>query len=179
VFFLGINGGSDNEEVALFDETYGITHPSASGTQGGGDLVHENYEILSYPTVIVITPDHQIVEQGINPPTTENITDAVIAAGGIWVSTPETENTLEEISIYPNPTNNFGYLSLNALERIILSYGIYDMLGKRLFLSETMHIDQGQQRIVMPVNELNNGMYFVKLVINEKTSKTIRFIVSK
>ena len=179
MFFIGINGGSDNEEVALFDETYGLTYPSASGTQGGGDLVHENYEILSYPTVIVITPDHQIVEQGINPPTVENITDAVIAAGGIWVSTLENENIVEDISIYPNPASSHGYLSINILKSTKLSYGIYDMLGKELFLSETMYIDEGQQRIVMPVNELNNGMYFVKLVINEKTSKTIRFIVSK
>ena len=176
---MGINGGSNNEEVAIFDETYGLTYPSASGTQGGGDLVHENYEILSYPTVIVITPDHQIVEQGINPPTTENITDAVIAAGGIWVSTHENENIVEEISIYPNPANSYGYLSLNTIKSIKLSYGIYDMLGKELFRSEIMHMDKGQQRIVMPVNELNNGMYFVKIVINEKTSKTIRFIVSK
>lgn len=179
MFFIGINGGSDNEEVAIFDETFGLTLPTASGTQGGGDLVHENYEILSYPTVIVITPDHQIVEQGINPPTTENITDAVIAAGGIWVNAPENENIVEEISIYPNPVNNYGYLSLNTLESIKLSYGMYDMLGKELFLSESLRIDKGQQRIVMPVNELDNGMYFVKLVINEKTSKTIRFIVSK
>lgn len=176
---MGINWGSDNEAVENFDEAFGLTYPSASGTQGGGNAVFESYEIAAYPTVIVITPDHQIVNQFIDPPTTENITDAVIAAGGIWVSTPEDENIVENISVYPNPLNENGYLRINIKGDVDLQYGIYDMLGKQLFLSEEMNISGGQTTLPLHVKGLENGMYFVSLLINEKLPETIRFIVAK
>jgi len=176
---VGINSGSDNEAVAYFDESLGLTYPSASGTQGGGNAVFESYEIIAYPTVIVITPDHQIVNQFIEPPTTENITDAVIAAGGIWVSEPEEDEIVDYIVVHPNPTKNNGYISFNAREDASLQYGIYDMLGRQFFLSGEVTISAGQSSISLPVNELKSGMYFVKLLINEKATKTIRFIVSK
>ena len=176
---MGINWGSDNEAVENFDESFGLTYPSASGVQGGGNAVFESYEVAAYPTVIVITPDHQIVNQFVDPPTTENITDAVIAAGGMWVNTPEEDEIFEHITVHPNPANNNGYLSFNAKEDASLQYAIYDMLGKQLFLSEEVNISVGKTSISLPINELKNGMYFVKLLINEKVPETIRFIVSK
>jgi hypothetical protein len=156
-----------------------LTYPSASGTQGGGNAVFESYEIIAYPTVIVITPDHQIVNQFIDPPTTENITDAVIAAGGIWVSTPEEDAVVANISVHPNPVNTNGFLSFNVKESANLQYGIYDMLGKQLYLSEEMFVSGGQTKLPLPVIGLENGMYFVRLLINEKLPQTIRFIVAK
>ena len=176
---MGINWGSDNEAVEYFDESLGLTYPSASGTQGGGNAVFESYEIAAYPTVIVITPDHQIMNQFINPPTSENITDAVIAAGGLWVSTPEEDAVVEHISVYPNPVNTNGFISFNAKEPANLQYGIYDMFGKQLYLSEEMYISGGQASFPLPVDGLENGMYFVRLLINEKLPETIRFIVAK
>lgn len=165
--------------MALFDEALGLTYPSASGTQGGGNAVFESYEIFGYPTVIVITPDHQIVNQFIDPPTTENILDAVIAAGGMWVSAPEEESIVEDISIYPNPITASGYLSMNTTEQAVLSYSIFDITGKRLFGADGVQTYKGQKQIQLPVESLNNGMYFVKLLVNEKVHKTIRFIVAK
>jgi hypothetical protein len=126
----------------------------------------------------VITPDHQIVNQFVDPPTTENITDAVIAAGGIWVSTPEENVIVDHVSVHPNPVNTNGFLSFNATEAAHLKYGIYDMLGKQLFLSEEMHISGGQTTLPLPVSGLENGMYFVRLLINEKLPETVRFIVA-
>jgi len=156
-----------------------LTYPSASGTQGGGNAVFESYEIAAYPTVIVITPDHQIVNQFVDPPTTENITDVVIAAGGIWVSTPEENAVVDNISVHPNPVNTNGFISFNAKETANLQYGIYDMLGKQVFLSEEIHISGGPATLPLPVGGLENGMYFVRLLINEKLPETIRFIVAK
>lgn len=165
--------------MALFDEALGLTYPSASGTQGGGNAVFESYEIFGYPTVIVITPDHQIVNQFIDPPTTENIVDAVIAAGGMWVSAPEEASIVEDVSIYPNPITENGFLSLNTAEQAVLSYSIIDITGKRLFDADGIQLYGKQTQVALPVESLNNGMYFVKLLVNEKVHKTIRFIVAK
>ncbi len=179
VYFLGINWGSDNELVAEFDEEYGITLPTASGTQGGGNAVFELYEILSYPTVIVITPDHQIVEQYIDPPSFENITDAVTAAGGILVNTQENKVVIDQISVYPNPVGTAGYVAFNIRKDAGFLFSIYDLTGQELFRSQAMYLFKGQQKIKLPVENLTNGMYFVQLIIDEKIPETIRFVVAK
>ena len=127
----------------------------------------------------MITPDHQIVNQFIDPPTAENITNAVIAAGGMWVSTPENENIVENIRVYPNPIIDNGYISFEAKENAVLTYAIYDMLGKQISYTENLNISSGQKNISIAADELKNGMYFVKLSVNEKLPETIRFIVAK
>lgn len=83
VVFLGINWGSNNIEVAEFDSLWGAHYPSISGIQGGGNSVVENYQTLSYPTVIVITPDHLIVNKHIWPPAYDSIVQEVILHGGL------------------------------------------------------------------------------------------------
>jgi len=179
VYFLGINWGSDNELVAEFDEEFGITLPTVSGTQGGGNSVFELYDILSYPTVIVITPDHQIVEQYINPPSYENIADAVTAAGGILVNTQENKQVVDQISVYPNPVSNSGYVAFITLKDVDFSFRIYDLTGQEQFRSSAMYLSRGQQKLKLPVEKLKNGMYFVQLIIDEKIPETIRFVVAK
>ena len=112
VYFMGINWGNDNTGVAEFDSIYGLTFPTASGSQGGGNIVYGSYDIQSYPTVIVITPDHTIVEQHVWYPDEENITNAVIAAGGIMVNTTENENEKTELIIFPNPVKSIGTIEI-------------------------------------------------------------------
>lgn len=82
---MGINYNDDNHSVEFFDSIFGLTYPSVSGTQGGGNIVFEAFQINSWPTVIVITPDGLIHNQYVWPPTEQNVTDAVVAAGGILV----------------------------------------------------------------------------------------------
>jgi thiol-disulfide isomerase/thioredoxin len=179
VFFLGINWGSDNEILEAFDEEFGITLPTASGTQGGGNAVFELYEILSYPTVIVITPDHQIVVQYMDPPSFDNIREAVLAVGGVLVGVSENESPVTQLTVSPNPISNTGYLFFNAQKSMNLSYRIFDLTGQERYSSSTIMLHSGQQKIKLPVDELNNGMYFVQLLIDEKIPETIRFVVAR
>lgn len=83
VIFLGMNWGSDNQAVRVFDSIWGAEYPSVSGLQGGGNNVVDAYQVLSYPTVILIAPDRTILNNHIWPPATDSINALVIAAGGI------------------------------------------------------------------------------------------------
>ena len=174
-----MNYGSHNDAVADFDEEFGLTLPSVSGLDGGGNEVSDLYQIASYPTVIVITPDHQIVNQFVNPPSYDNIVDAVVEAGGILVGVSENEQKTDRPAVSPNPVTGSGYLLFHAKEDMDFSYLIYDLTGKELYKSGTKHTSEGQQRIQLPVDGLKNGMYFVQLIIDEKTYETIRFIVAR
>lgn len=83
VIFLGMNWGSDNQAVWLFDSIWGAEYPSVSGLQGGGNNVVDAYQVLSYPTVILIAPDRSILNNHIWPPAADSINALVIAAGGL------------------------------------------------------------------------------------------------
>jgi PKD repeat protein len=67
VFFMSMDIGDSNAECEEFDETYGVEYPTVSGQEGGGTAICNTYGIGAYPTVILIAPDHSIVEQDIWP----------------------------------------------------------------------------------------------------------------
>ena len=106
VFFTGISIDGDNADIAYFDSLHGITYPTSSGWQGGGNAVCNAYQIQSYPTVTIIRPDRFISAQEVWPPLTAKIDSAILAAGASPVGfKPETGNVENTIEVYPNPSN--------------------------------------------------------------------------
>ncbi|HLO89983.1 MAG TPA: TlpA disulfide reductase family protein [Lentimicrobium sp.] len=83
VIFLGINWGSDNDDVRDFDSIWNAGYPSASGLQGGGNEVVELYQVLSYPTVAIIAPNHVVANSYIWPPAYDSIVQEVTSIGGM------------------------------------------------------------------------------------------------
>lgn len=69
VLVLGISNRDSDGEVELFDQTYGITYPTA-GEDGGGDTVTTLYQswfpFFSWPSYGVVCPD-TIINWGIFP----------------------------------------------------------------------------------------------------------------
>jgi len=177
IYFMGINWGNDNQGVREFDSIYGLTFPTISGIQGGGNIANNDYQIASYPTVILITPDHQIVEQYIWPPTEENITDAIIAAGGEYVGIDQHGITAEETRIYPNPASQQIFLDFSLDQTVLASYEIVDFTGRVVFRSESEFYISGKNNIDISVSGLKDGLYFVRLLTNEQPLLTSRFVV--
>lgn len=159
VFFVAINYNSDNQGVRIFDSTFNITLPSASGIEGGGNAVYEAYQISAYPTVIVITPDRQIVEQFIWEPTEENITNAVVEAGGLLVGNQELVS--ENFNIYPNPADQEFSIQISSALMSEAHFAIYDIAGKKV---KSGLISENEKSIIkLPVSDLDNGLYLFKL----------------
>lgn len=177
VYFMGINWGNDNQGVWEFDSIYGLTFPTASGSQGGGNIVFNNYGILSYPTVIVIVPDHTIVEQHVWYPTEENITDAVVAAGGILVNTDEHKPGKQELIVFPNPVESSGTISFDLQKETNVHISIYDFTGQKVYVSASQRCMKGKARIMFSVEGLENGCYFVKVDSDKGNIATTRISV--
>lgn len=177
-YFMGINWGNDNWGVHEFDSIYGLTFPSASGNQGGGNIVYQDYEILSYPTIIVITPDHTIVEQYIWYPDEETITAAVIAAGGIIVDTEEVSDQETNLIIYPNPVSNSGKIDFFLSETSEVSISILNLLGQEVTTTTSKQFQEGKASLDFSVHDLKNGYYFIKIYANGETIATSRISVS-
>ena len=66
VFYMEIATGDSDAACLNWVNTYGVEYPTISG-QAGGTTICNQYGIPSYPTVILIRPDHQIVIQDLWP----------------------------------------------------------------------------------------------------------------
>jgi thiol-disulfide isomerase/thioredoxin len=163
VFFLAINYNSDNRGVEIFDSIFNITLPSASGLEGGGNAVYEAYGITAYPTVILISPDHHITEQFIWEPTAENITNAVVSAGGTLVGEIEKKDGLSQLTISPNPGNDVVKLIFDTEKSGHISYQIIDLTGRVLLKEEDIIVMKGNNQIKINLTVLPSGVYLVKL----------------
>lgn len=104
VFFMEISTSDGDAACQNWCNTYGIEYPTIS-TAGGGHEICSQYGITAYPTVILITPDHQIVLQDIYPiPSSQTIINA-LAPYGIQehdcdapVADPQVEITVGEVT---------------------------------------------------------------------------------
>ena len=63
VIFLGINYFNTDIEVVNYENNYGSLIPAISGVEGGGAGIVANYGIHSFPTIIIIDPNHNIINQ--------------------------------------------------------------------------------------------------------------------
>ncbi|MCP4520748.1 MAG: T9SS type A sorting domain-containing protein [Cytophagales bacterium] len=79
-----------------------------------------------------------------------------------------TDSITSQIQLYPNPTTGNTTLQLNASE--LSTVFIIDALGK-----EILSFDNQKSQIVLPTNELEDGVYFVQ-VVTGGLQKTLKFV---
>jgi len=114
VFYISIDDGDSDAEVLQYELDYGGLLPSVSGIEGGGNAVNSAYGISAYPTVILIAPDHTILEQDIFP--VSNITTALPNAGlNMAVCDTGSSTSITEI----------------VIEKKIKEDRIFDVLGRQ------------------------------------------------
>jgi peroxiredoxin len=127
VLVLGISNRDSDAEVDQFDQTYGITYPTA-GEDGGGDTVTTLYQswfpFFGWPSYGVVCPDTTI-EWGIFPsvPDVPELRTAVDACLG-------TASVREQT--YPADHLGFDGNRLTVKSAEIRSIAVTDMLGRRI-----------------------------------------------
>jgi len=164
VFFLGINYNGTNPDVVFFDSLFNITLPSASGLDGGGNIVFENYLVAAYPTVIVILPDKTIAAQHVWEPSFANITEAVVNAGGALVHQNEIKITdAINISTFPNPAVNEINVSFDLYKQELVSLTIKDILGRPVSSKILQKkYEAGNHHVKIDSQQLPAGNYLVE-----------------
>jgi hypothetical protein len=121
---------------------------------------------------IVTTPVTQVTSPAfiVTSPPTVITTPATIVGGGGTVTTLCTtvgivsiSNFEFPISISPNPTTNHFIITFpNTINKGVIE--IYNVLGKKIFSEHVTNVSQKEIRI----NNLNAGIYFVKIVADQK-----------
>lgn len=165
VYFLGIAWGDDNQGVHSFDSTYGITYPSVSGMQGNGNQVVLDYNILSYPTVILIMPDRSIREKHIWPPTTARIDSILIANGAITTGSCPPDCLLDEaaLQIWPNPARELLQVRYTLKARSTVHLSLIDMQGRVYSMARDRIQEAGTWEQHMDVGHFPPGLYLLQV----------------
>jgi len=173
---LGINWGATNSQLFDYHQEYGWNFPALSGIDGYGNEITEAYLVESFISVILIAPNREIVNQYIDPPTT-NVLENLLALYGLNTSacTVGTENLAKQPDnnpmVFPNPARDFYDLSFNTVEGSHY-VGLYDLNGRLVH-------DYGLHTLPFPrfaLEDIEAGVYLVK-VSNNNLTKTIRLIV--
>jgi thiol-disulfide isomerase/thioredoxin len=163
LYVLAIDQNFDNEMVEGFEEEYNTHYPAISGIEGGGSTIYEAYKIPYYPSLILIAPDHTIVEQAIPiPSTTAELID-LLETYPILSSSIEEEFQEGEIKLFPNPTQDFLVLQVPHDQKTV-SVHIYSIVGEELFV--LTHAITSQP-IEINTSDLGGGMYFVSVYFED------------
>lgn len=167
LFVLGIDYIADNTIIAQFIEEYNLHYPAISGIDGSGSQIHEDYEIPYTPSVILIAPDHSIVEQELSYSLyAQDFIDVIESYGVIGVGIDE--NIKEPgfgFSIYPNPVKQQLYLQWQE-GTDVKQIDIYELTGQKVFsLSCSTSVNN------IDVSAYHHGIYL--LSVEFKSGKRI------
>ncbi len=118
-------------------------------------------ENMIHIVAMVIAPDGKI-DNAFSSTIEEAVTNGYIAGTNVVGITP-LSTTVDELNIYPNPTNNHCNISLNLKNATKLSIEIYSLDGKQVASKDygTMSGD-----FILPINmsEWSNGMYHARII---------------
>lgn len=173
VVFIGINWGSDNDDVRIFDSLWGAHYPSVSGLQGGGNRVVDSFQVQSYPTVAIITPDHLIANHWIWPPAYDSIVQEVILNGGLPAQcTVSTNNIPEEDSFIRILSTGELLIDPGRFNGGEMVLSIYSVTGMQLY---EIQIVENNLKIINLA--LKKGLYLGVLKSNNKLLGTVKVII--
>ena len=80
----------------------------------------------------------------------------------------------QSIYLFPNPTNNIIQVETNFASDGIVNYQVLDLTGKVVFEKKDS-VKKGNQQTILPITELGNGQYFLRINFNDSTIKTLKF----
>jgi thiol-disulfide isomerase/thioredoxin len=169
VYFITINRDDNNQVMINWEQTYmnptGPYPKAFSGTQGSATAGPHNfaqlYSIGAYPTMILVAPNRQIVEQDIWPVPTAASFDPFFQNHGInpFVSGLNDQQTSFSFQVSPNPASDF--LTIQTNEHNVETVRVLDMTGR--VINATSGANLLNQKTI-DISQLTNGVYFVELI---------------
>lgn len=165
VIFISIDYDDSDAEVLAYDQTYNIQYPSISGTEGGGNAVVNQYNIIGFPTFYVIDSSKTIIEI-IDPPTLQ-VFDFRFQQHGIQpascISAAHQPARTGQLQISPNPVAPAGKIRFSQAE-FTAGKAQYEILnlGGLTVLSGVLELG-GTSEIEINTDTLPSGMHLLKI----------------
>lgn len=176
VYFMEVSRYDDEAEARAWCNEYGVEFPTIHTESEGdtGDQICSMYGIPSFPTVILIAPDRQIVLQDIWPVLyTDDIINALIPFGieqhecsvETVAETFLTETIASSFTVNPNPAKSvINIKSDNASAAVISICDISGRCVKRVSVNDISNA-------TINIEDLNKGLYLIN--INGKVERLV------
>ncbi len=95
------------------------------------------------------------------------------------LATPTVENNrYKSFKIYPNPANQLAIVNYKLLENSAVEIFINDLFGKKLMQVINEKQNSGEHQASINTSSLQNGIYFVKINVNDKQA-THKLMINK
>ncbi len=89
---------------------------------------------------------------------------------GLWIDyTGIADNTLQSMSIYPNPATTNAMLAVSTTESANATVTIFNLMGQMVY-SSNVGLNEGNNLININVSDLRAGVYMVNVKTNKGTS---------
>ena len=98
-------------------------------------------------------------------------------AHGITVDVEEVL-TSDDVSIHPNPITNSANIEFSLYDNANVNIAVFDILGKKVMNIHEGQLYGGAHSIKMNSNEMQQGIYFVKIEV-ERKSQTHKIVLMK
>jgi thiol-disulfide isomerase/thioredoxin len=181
MYFVSINRDDNNATMHTWESTYmnttgpyprGISGTEGSAT-GGPQTFSATYGVNAYPTMILIAPNRQVVEQDIWPISTAADFAPFFAAHGINPNPAGINNVVinNNLSVYPSPAKD--QLTINFIGNKLNGVRLIDMLGNIVL---NQNFDKAQQSKTLDIANLSTGIYFAEVRINNTELVIKKFV---
>lgn len=182
MYFVSINRDDNNSVMHNWETTYmsatGPSYPRGiSGTEGsataGPQTFHNLYSVNAFPTMILIAPNRQILEQDIWPINTAADFAPYFASHSIYPGVAGVNNVVENsnISIFPSPANN--EVTLNVTGNKLNAVRMLDMIGNVVL---AQNFENAQQSKTINISNLKAGVYFAEIRVNNTELVVKKFV---
>ena len=127
-----------------------------------------NYSFTDVAGTVVndITKSHAVV-MVVNASTGE-ILNAGKSSISVITDVKTISNENFDITIFPNPTQDFATITLNLKESKIVKMEVVNLLGEVVSSKYLGEVNAGNQRILFDGSDLTSGFYFINLSIGEE-----------
>ena len=169
--FWGISNNlfDTNNVIDQYRLDYNITNPCA-GPWGGGttafSIVVNGQNFQGFPTYCVICPDRTLFFDPCYPPTVTGF-DPYFESCDTLTGINYNNDALKSgiIAVYPNPASTELSLEIKVKYTIPVTIEFFNLLGLKVF-SASYDVSSGRRDINIPVGQLPNGVYFIRLLQN-------------
>lgn len=116
-----------------------------------------SFQVIKYDNTIILTDNGQF----------GNLSRHMINVDA--VSGVEENTTVNNVNVYPNPTDGITNIAVNLVNDAKVNVVVYNVYGQLVQVINDSNLNQGANNLTFNASSLSSGIYFVKVTIDGET----------
>lgn len=178
VYYLVDDLGGSCTTLNGWSSTNSIT-PNSVFSNTGNVIKMTDYGASGMPKVVVLGgAAHTVFDNEINSFNTSTLTTGITNALAAPNSIHENTGANFQLSLFPNPITTTAKVSYTLEKAGDVKFVVFNILGEKVKTIPTEKQTAGKHETPINMESLSNGVYFVQLVVDDKT-ELLKFSISR